>query len=134
MTRGHAWCAALAHVQVALLLESLDDLVEQLAELAAQLVVFRGVAGTLAAEDLQHLRRQQAGVHQRLKDGFLQPVERAVGVSLADIAPPGMLVGPAGKPRLEQEVGQLVEQRLQIDGVGELRRIAGKRGVAHPTG
>jgi hypothetical protein len=32
---------------------------------------------------------------------------------------------------LEQEVGQLVEQRLEIDGVGELGDVLGERGLAH---
>ena len=42
--------------------------------------------------------------------------------------------GPAREPRLQQEVAQLVEQRLQVDRVGELGVVLGVGGEAHGGG
>src|SRR5881396_2738816 len=58
----------------------------------------------------EHLGRELPGVHQGLEDGLPQGVERTVWVFLAEFAPERMRVGAAGESRLQQEVGQLVEQ------------------------
>src|SRR2546430_14232562 len=110
----------------------LDDLVEQLRELALEVGVARRVAGGLATQQLQHLRGELPRLHQRLEDRLAQRVERAVGVVLAELAPERVGIRASGEARLEQKVGELIEQALQIDRVGQLGEVAAVRRVFHP--
>src|SRR5206468_401434 len=60
-----------------------------------------------------------------------QCVERAVGLLLAELAPERVRVRASGEARLEQEIGELVEQGLEVDRVGQLGEIAAVRRVFH---
>ena len=42
-----------------------------------------------------------------------------------------MIERAAGEPRLQQEIAQLIEQILQVDGIQQLGEILGVRGIAH---
>src|SRR5436305_103057 len=113
----------LGHVQVALVHELLDDLVEQLAELTLEFGVSSRVAGRFAAQQLEHLGRQLARVHERLEDRLPQGVEGAVGLLFAELAPERMRVRASGEARLEKEVGELIEQGLEVDRSGQLGEV-----------
>ncbi len=113
-------------LEEALVDEALDDLVEQLGELALEVLVLRGVASGLAAEHLEHLGGELARVHEGLEDGLAEGIHAPVG--FAGIVVPE---SAATEPRLQQEVAQLVEQRLQVDGVGEFGEELGVGGEAH---
>jgi len=106
--------------------EALDDLVEQFGELALEVLVLDRVAGGLAAEHLEHFGRKLARVHEGLQDGLAEGVHAPVGLT-------GIVIpeATAAKARLQQEVTQLVEQRLQVDGVGEFGEEFGVGGEAH---
>src|SRR5437867_3239456 len=121
----------LGDVQIALVDQFLDDLVEQLGELALQVGVARGVAGRFAPQHLEHLASELPGFHQRLEDRLAQRVERPVGLVLAELPPEGMRVRASGEARLEQEVGELIEQGLEVDRVGQLGEVAAVRRVFH---
>src|SRR5881628_156918 len=121
----------LGDVQIALVDQFLDDLVEQLGELALQVGVARGVAGRFAPQHLEHLASELPGFHQRLQDRLAQRVERPVGLVLAELPPEGMRVRASGEARLEQEVGELIEQGLEVDRVGQLGEVAAVRRVFH---
>ena len=118
----------LGDVEVALVHQPLDDLVEQLAELALDLLVLLGVAGGLAAEHLEHVGRELARVHQGLEDGLAEGVHRALAVGHVVVPERGRA---AGEPALQQEVAELVEQPLQVDRVGQLGVVLGVGGEAH---
>jgi hypothetical protein len=120
----------LLDVEIALLDEALHDRVEQLAQLALQVAVPLRVTGRVAPEELHHVGRELARFHQGAEDRVPEPVERAVP-AFARLGPPGPVARPAGKTGLEQEVAQLVQQRLEIDGVGEAGDVLCIRGVAH---
>src|SRR5256884_9092287 len=121
----------LADVQVPLVDQLLDDLVEQLRELALEVGVARRVPGGLAAQQLEHLGRELARVHERLEDRLPQRVERAVGLVLAELAPEGVRVRASGKARLEEEIGELIEQGLEVHRIGQLGEVAAVRRVFH---
>src|SRR5216683_1325483 len=121
----------LGHVQVALVDQLLDDLVEQLPQLALEIGVARRVAGRLAAQHLEHFGRQLARVHERLEDRLAQGVERAVRFFLAELAPERMRVRASGEARLEEEVGELIEQGLEVHRIGQLGEVAAVRRVFH---
>src|SRR5438093_218970 len=121
----------LGDVQIALVDQFLDDLVQQLGELALQVGVARGVAGRFAPQHLEHLGSELPGFHQRLEDRLAQRVERPVGLVLAELPPEGMRVRASGEARLEQEVGELIEQGLEVDRVGQLGEVAAVRRVFH---
>src|SRR4029077_19036659 len=93
--------------------------------------VARRVAGRFPAQELQHLGRERARIHERLEDGLAQGVERAVGLVLAELAPERVGVRASGEARLEEEIGELIEQGLEVDGVGQLGQVATVRGVSH---
>src|SRR2546422_487739 len=117
--------------EVALLDQALDDLVEQLGELALQVGVPLGVARGLATQRLEHLGSQLARVHERLEDRLAQRVERTVGLLIAELAPEGVGVRASGEARLQQEVGELVEQALEVDRVDQLGQVAAVGRVPH---
>src|SRR6266702_4156600 len=121
----------LADVQVPLVDQLLDDLVEQLGELALEIGVAGRVAGGLAAQQLEHLGRQLPRVHERLENRLPQRVERAVGLVLAELPPERMRVCASGEARLQQKIGELIEQGLEIQSVGQLGQVARVRRVFH---
>src|SRR5256712_634100 len=121
----------LGHVQVALVDQLLDDLVEQPPQLALEVGVAGRVAGRFAAQQLEHFGRQLARVHERLEDRLPQGVERAVGVFLAELAPERMRVRASGEARLKEEIGELIEQGLEVHRIGQLGEEAAVRRVFH---
>src|SRR2546421_567874 len=80
---------------------------------------------------LEHLGSQLARVHERLEDRLAQRVERAVGLLVAELAPEGVGVRASGEARLQQEVGELVEQALEVDRVDQLGQVAAVGRVPH---
>src|SRR5207245_6925587 len=86
---------------------------------------------TLFRSHLEHFRRELAGLHQRLEDGLAQRVKRAVRLVFTELAPEGVRVRASGEARLKQEIGELVEQGLQVDRVGQLGEVAAVRRVFH---
>src|SRR6266702_1507043 len=129
LARGHL--GRLGHVQVALIDQLLDDLVEQLPQLTLEIGVARRVAGRFAAQHLEHFGRQLARVHERLEDRLPQSVQRAVGFFLAELAPERVGVRASGEAGLEEEVGELIEQGLEVHRIGQLGEIAAVRRVFH---
>src|SRR5207248_3899201 len=129
LPRGHL--GRLADVQVPLVDQLLDDFVEQLGELALEIGVAGRVARGLAAQQLEHLGRELPRVHEGLKDRLPQRIERAVGLVLAELAPEGMRVRASGEPRLQEKIGELIEQGLEIERVGQLGEVARIRRVFH---
>src|SRR5882762_1772617 len=121
----------LGHVQVALIDQLLNDLVEQLPQLALEIGVARRVAGRFAAQQLEHFGRELTRIHERLEDRLPQGVERAIGIFLAELAPERMRVRASGEARLEQEVGELIEQGLEVHRIGQLGEVAAVRRVFH---
>ena len=120
-------CGGWLEVEVALVDQPLDELVEQLGELRS--ISWSCSRRRLAAQRLEHLGGELARLHQRLEDRLLQRVERAVAVVAHVVVPERR--APAGEAGLEQEVGELVEQRLEIDRVGQLGGELGVGGEAH---
>ena len=100
-------------VEVALFDQPLDELIEQLRQLCLAFLV------VAAAERLEHLGRELPALHQRVENRLLEGVERPVAFVLA-VEPVVRLIVAAGEPRLQEKIGELVEQRLQVDRVGEL--------------
>src|SRR5947208_1084414 len=129
LARGHL--GRLGHVQVALVDELLDDLVEQLPQLALEIGVARRIAGGFAAQQLEHFGRELARIHERLEDRLPQGVERAIGFFLAELAPERMGVRASGEAGLEEEVGELIEQGLEVHRIGQLGEVAAVRRVFH---
>ncbi len=121
----------LLQVEVPLVDQLLDDLVEQIGELFLELGILAGVAGRVAAQHVEHVGRELPGIHEGLEDGLAQRVERAVGIFLAEFAPEGMRVGAAGEPRLQQEIGELIEQRLEVERLEQAGDIAAIRRGSH---
>ena len=76
--------------------------------------------------DLEHVRGELARVHEGLEDGLAQGVHAAVGFTRLVVPEPA-----TAEARLQQEVTQLVEQRLQVDCVGEFGEELGVGGEAH---
>jgi hypothetical protein len=60
-----------------------------------------------------------------------ESTERAVAFVLAELSPEGVGVRASGEARLEQEVGELVEQGLEVDRVGQLGEVAAVGRVFH---
>src|SRR5262249_4968769 len=81
------------------------------------------VAGRLAAQQLQHFWRKLTRIHKRLENRLAQGVHGAVGIVAAELAPERVRVGTAREPRLQQEVGELIEQALEVDRVGQLGEV-----------
>jgi hypothetical protein len=119
-------CGGGVEVEEPLAHEPLHEVVEQLGELGLGLLV------AVAAQRLEHLGGELAAVEEGVEDRLLERVHRPVGV-LAGVAPVGVRVLAAGEPALEQEVGELVEQRLEVDGVGHLGAELRVRMEAHLT-
>ena len=111
LTGGHLGRSV--DVQVALVHEALDEVVEHLRELRLRLLV------TVAPQRLEHLGGELPALDEGVEDRLLERVERAVLVA-PELSPVGVVVLAPREPRLEKEVGELVEQRLQVDRVGEL--------------
>jgi hypothetical protein len=114
-------------VEVPLVDEALYQVVEHLRQLRL------GPLVPLAAERLQHLGRELAALHEGVEDRLLERVERPVLVP-AELPPVGVVGLPPGEARLEEEVGELVEQRLEVDGIGELGAELGIRMESHRRG
>jgi hypothetical protein len=116
--------------QVAFGDEPLHQLVEELGELGLALGV------VLAAQRLEHLGRELATLQERVEDRLAERVHRAVAL-VAELPPVIRLLRPAGEPGLEQEVRELVEQRLEVDRVGEvgaeLRVGVGAHDLEYPS-
>src|SRR3989475_20622 len=129
LARGHL--GRLGHVQVALVDQLLNDLVEQLPQLALEIGVARRVAGRFAAQHLEHFGRELARVHERLEDRLPQGVERAVGFFLAELAPERMRVRASGEAGMEEKVGELIEQGLEVHRIGQLGEGTAVRRVLH---
>jgi len=65
----------LLQIQISLFNQLLHDLIEQLGELFLQLRVFLRVAGRVAAQDIEHVLRELARVHERLENRLAEGVE-----------------------------------------------------------
>src|SRR5206468_9195780 len=107
------------------------DLVEQLPQLALEIGVARRIAGGFAAQQLEHFGRELARIHERLEDRLPQGVERAIGFFLAELAPERMGVRASGEAGLEEEVGELIEQGLEVHRIGQPGAVAAVRRVFH---
>ena len=103
------------HREVAFLDQPLDELIEQLRELSLSFLV------ALATQRLEHVRRELPALDERIQDCLTQRLERAITVIAEVPSVVRLLILAAGKSRLQEEVGKLVEQRLEIDRVGHLR-------------
>ncbi len=108
--RGHL--RRVGEVEVALVDQALHELVEHLGERLPRFLV----ALPLAAQLLQHLGRELAAFDERLDECILERIERAV-VPFAGPAPPGVVVRSAFEAALQQEIGEVLEQVLDVDGV-----------------
>src|SRR5205823_14534078 len=80
---------------------------------------------------LEHFGRELARIHERLEDRLPQGVERAIGFFLAELAPERMGVRASGEAGLEEEVGELIEQGLEVHRIGQLGEVAAVRRVFH---
>src|SRR5256885_14832210 len=79
---------------------------------------------SLAAQQLEHLGCELPRVHEGLQDRLPQRVERVVGLVLAELAPERVRVRASGEARLKEEIGELIEQGLEIQRVGQLGEVA----------
>ncbi len=109
-----------------LLDQPFHDAVEQLGEFLL------GEFVALAAEGLEHFGSELPALDERVEDCLFERVERVVGI-IACLAPERMEMRSAGESRLEEEVGQVVEQRLEIDCVSHRGAELGVRVRAHPV-
>src|SRR5206468_6211371 len=91
----------------------------------------RRVAGRFRAQRRERFGRRLGRVHERLEDRLPQGVQRAIGFFLAELAPERMRVRASGEARLEEEVGQLIEQGLEVHRVGQLGEVTAVRRVFH---
>jgi hypothetical protein len=114
VARRHLWRSV--EIEVALLGHPLHQIVEQLGEL------FFGFLVALAAQRLEQLGRELSALDQRVEDRLLERFERPVRVFIE--VSPRIEVAAAGKARLQQEVGELSQQRLEIHCIGHLRAEA----------
>src|SRR5437762_430480 len=97
----------------------------------ARCCVSSGVTGHYAAQQLEHLWRQLARVHERLEQRLPHGAERALAPLFAELAPERIRVRASGQARLEKEVGELIEQGLEVDRIGQLGEVAAVRRVFH---
>jgi hypothetical protein len=120
MARGHH--RRRVELEVALLDQSLHELVEQLRELLLAFLV------ATATQRLEHLGTELPALHERVQDRALEGVERAIAlVELHAV----VRLPVAGEARLQKKVSELVEQRLQVDRVGKLRAVLAVGVAAH---
>jgi hypothetical protein len=100
-------------IQVAFSRELLDEIVEQLAEFFLRLL------RAIPAQRLQQLRRELTALDQRIEDRLTQRLERAVGLAVEVVEIRIEVLPAAGREtRLQQKIGELVEQRLQVHRIG----------------
>jgi hypothetical protein len=116
----------LVEVDEALLDQPLHQSVEELGDLPPHLLVPLPLAAQLA----QHLRGELAALDERAQERVLERVERAVLV--AELAPEGVLMRAAGEAALQQEVGEPLEQVLEVHRVGPVSAVAGIVRESHP--
>ncbi len=102
----------IAQIDVAFLDELLHQVIEQLGDLLAHLRVTIALATQLA----EHLGRELAALDERLQQRFLQRIERAIFV-VAGPAPPRVKMGAALEAALQQEIGESLEQVLDVERV-----------------
>ena len=104
---------------VARLLHAVDDLLDQFLELLDLLL--RGLvraAGRLAEQLLGEVGRQHPAVEERLEDGVVEGLQRAIGA--VERAAPAV-----AKPAGEQQVGQFRGQLVDVEPVDEVWRVLG---------
>src|SRR5207244_8503661 len=53
------------------------------------------------------------------------------GLVFAELTPERMGVRASGEARLEEKIGELIEQGLEVDRIGQLGEVATVRGVFH---
>jgi hypothetical protein len=102
-------------IEVAFGHHPLDNLVQQPGQLGCTLA-FVVVA---SAQGLEHLGGELTAVHQGVQNRLSQRLDRMVSV-FPRVTPVGMVRLTTGESRLEQEIRKLVEQGLQVDGIGHL--------------
>ena len=110
--------------------EPLNDLVEHPGHVLVQLPALGRLRIDLAAEVLHHVLGELAGFEKGLENGLLERVHRPVA-ALGRFRPPGPFLGSAGEPGLEQEIAQLVQQRLEVDGIAKLGGVFAVGRVSH---
>ena len=103
-----------------------DDLVEEVGDLVQHV----GIAGTVAPEFLDHFGRQLAALHQRPQDGLFQSLDRGC-ILQPGPAPIGMEVRPSGEAPVQEELGELFDEALQVEGVEPPLPVLGVGGEAH---
>ena len=91
------------HVEIAFRGQAVDEVVEQLGQLGLGRFV------PFAAQGLEHLGRELTALDQRVEDRLAQRVERPIFLA-AEFTPVGVEMAPAGEPRLEKEIGELVQE------------------------
>ncbi len=98
--------------EVALLHQLLDEVVQELGDLGLNL----SVSLPLPPELLQHLGGELPALEESLEEGLLQGVQGVVVFHPGE-SPIGMEMGPTGEPPVQEEVGQVLQEVLQVEGV-----------------
>jgi hypothetical protein len=122
VTRGHL--RRILYVEVSLRHQPLDEVVEQLRELGLLL------GGALTAQRLEHCGRELIRSHEGINDRLAEGVHRALTV-LAEIEPEVRRIASARESGLKQEIREVVEQRLEVYGIGLLGAELRVRMTAH---
>src|SRR5688500_9864745 len=99
-------------LEVAFLAHPLDEIVQQLRQLVL------GILVAFSAKRLEQLGRELPAFDQRLEDSLFQRLERSV--RLFAVIAPGVELRAARESRLEQKIGELLQQRLKIDRISHL--------------
>ena len=102
-------------VEIALFHELGDDVVEELRELLGALPIILAVA----AQRLEHLGGELSAFHEGVEDRLAERIHRAI-LLLPHVVPVRTLHFAAGEAGLQEKIRELVEERLEVDGVGHL--------------
>src|SRR5688572_4948100 len=122
MSRGHL--RRRRDVEITFVHQPLDEIVQHLRELCLRLWC------AFAAQRLEHLRGELIRRHERVDDRLPQRIEGSI-VLVAEVEAEARGIIPARKSRLQEEIRELVEQRLKVDCVGEFGAELGIRVAAH---
>ncbi len=113
-------------IQIAFGSKFLNQTVQQLAQF------FLRFLGAVAAQRLQQLGGELTALDQRIENRLTQSLDGSIRFRV-EIVEVRIKALSAGKPRLQQKIGELVQQRLEINCISGFRTELRVRVEAHDS-